>query len=149
MLDGCHSLSCVIISRPCQTFEAMTKETLYRVKFVSQDKVYELYVREVYQGDMYGFVILEDFVFGEHSGLVVDPGEEKLKSEFEGVKQTIIPMHSVIRIDEVERRGTAKIVDLDSKVTEMRTCCGPKCNGKCHAKGWSCTAMETGSLIWL
>lgn len=95
----------------------MTKETLYRVRFVCQDKVYELYVREVYQGDMYGFVILEDFVFGENSGLVVDPGEEKLKSEFEGVKQTIIPMHSVIRIDEVERRGTAKIVDLESKVT--------------------------------
>ncbi len=95
----------------------MTKETLYRVKFVSQDKVYELYVRDVYQGEMYGFVILEDFVFGENSGLVVDPGEEKLKSEFEGVKQTIIPMHSVIRIDEVERRGTAKIVDVDAKVT--------------------------------
>ena len=45
---------------------------------------------------------------------MVDPAEEKLKSEFAGVKNVTIPMHSVIRIDEVEKRGQNKIFDLDA-----------------------------------
>lgn len=90
---------------------------LYRVRFVSEEKVYEIYAREVYQGELYGFVVIEDLVFDTNTTLVVDPGEEKLKSEFEGVTQTIIPMHSVIRIDEVEKRGKAKIIERNNNVT--------------------------------
>ncbi len=92
---------------------------LYRVRFISQDKVFEIYAREVYQGDLYGFVVIEDLVFDTNTTLVVDPGEEKLKTEFEGVTQTIIPMHSIIRIDEVEKRGTAKVVELKGNVTQF------------------------------
>ena len=91
-------------------------KVLYRVRFISQDKAYEIYAREVYQGDLYGFVVIEDLVFDTNTTLVVDPGEEKLKTEFEGVTQTIIPMHSIIRIDEVEKRGTAKVVELKGNV---------------------------------
>lgn len=95
----------------------MTDESvLYRVRFISEDKVFEIYAREVYQGDLYGFVVIEDLVFDNNTTLVVDPGEEKLKTEFEGVTQTIIPMHSIIRIDEVEKRGTAKVVELKGNV---------------------------------
>ena len=52
---------------------------------------------------------LEEFVFGERTQLVVDPGEEKLKAQFEGVVRSFVPMHSIVRIDEVERLGTPKI----------------------------------------
>ena len=97
----------------------MPAEHLFRIKFVSQDKIYEIYARDVYQGDLYGFVVIEDIVFGETSALVVDPSEEKLKSEFEGVRQTIIPMHSVVRIDEVEKRGTAKIASIDGNIAQF------------------------------
>ena len=48
-------------------------------------------------------------LFGERSAILVDPGEEKLKSEFAGVKRSYIPMQSIIRIDEVEKQGAAKI----------------------------------------
>jgi len=97
----------------------MSSETLYRVRFINQDKMYEVYARDVYQGDLYGFVILENLVFDTNTTVVVDPSEEKLKSEFEGVRQTIIPMHSVVRIDEVEKRGTAKIADLNGNVARF------------------------------
>ena len=60
---------------------------------------------------MFGFLVLEDFVFGQGTALVVDPGEEKLRLEFEGVKRSLIPMQSVIRIDEVEKQGTPKLRD--------------------------------------
>ena len=94
-------------------------KVLYRVRFISQDKIYEIYAREVYQGDLYGFVVVEDLVFDNNTTLVVDPGEEKLKTEFEGVSQTIIPMHSIIRIDEVEKRGVAKVVELKGNVAQF------------------------------
>lgn len=97
----------------------MNDKRLYRVRFISQDKLYEVYAEQCFQGDMYGFVVLRDLVFDTSAGVVVDPSEEKLKSEFEGVKQTIIPMHSVVRIDEVEKRGTAKIADLDGNVAHL------------------------------
>ena len=35
--------------------------------------------------------------------------EEKLKAQFDGVVRSFVPMHSIVRIDEVERMGTPKI----------------------------------------
>ena len=96
----------------------MSQEHLYRVRFVNQDKVYEIYAKSVFQGELYGFVIIEELVFDTKTTVVVDPSEEKLKAEFDGVKQTILPMHSIVRIDAVEQRGTARITEFDSsKVT--------------------------------
>ncbi len=97
----------------------MSNEHLFRVRFISQDKIYEIYAREVYQGDLYGFVVLEDLVFDANTTVVVDPSEEKLKTEFGGVRQTIIPMHAIIRIDEVEKRGAAKISDIKGNVSQF------------------------------
>jgi hypothetical protein len=88
----------------------MSDKHLYKVTFFNQQEVYEIYVKHVYQGDLYGFVIVEDFVFGEKSAIVIDPSEEKLRNEFEGVSQSFIPMHEIIRIDQVKKRGTAKII---------------------------------------
>ena len=52
---------------------------------------------------------MEDYVFGNHSQMLIDPAEDKLRSEFEGVQRSFIPMHSIVRIDEVEKEGVAKI----------------------------------------
>ncbi len=84
---------------------------MYKVTFINQDKVYEIFAKSVYQGDMYGFVVIEDFIFGEKSSIVVDPSEEKIRAEFEGVQRSFIPMHEVIRIDQVKRGGIAKIIE--------------------------------------
>lgn len=87
----------------------MTKRHIYKVLFFSQGKQYELYARRVRQGDLYGFIEVEQLVFGEKSSVVVDPAEEQLKSEFKGVKKVSIPMHAIIRIDEVEKEGAGRI----------------------------------------
>ena len=91
--------------------------SIFKVIFYNQGKVYEVFAREVYQSDMYGFVTIEQITFDERNSVVVDPGEEKLKTEFEHVKCCYIPMHSIIRIDEVEKTGISKIIETDSKVT--------------------------------
>jgi hypothetical protein len=90
----------------------MKKRLVYRVIFTSQNKVYEIYARKVVSGDLYGFVEVEGMLFGEKSSLVVDPGEEQLKHEYAGVKRTYLPFTAIIRIDEVEKEGTAKVLQL-------------------------------------
>lgn len=92
------------------------REPIYKVIFLNQNKVYELYAKAIYQSEMYGFIEVEEFVFGERSQMIVDPAEEKLKTEFAGVSRSYLPMHSIIRIDEVEKEGTGKIVDVDGGV---------------------------------
>ncbi|MDY6890124.1 MAG: DUF1820 family protein [Pseudomonadota bacterium] len=90
---------------------------LYRVKFVNQDQLYEVYVRHVYQSDLWGFVQLEGFVFGSRSELVVDPSEEKLKQEFAEVSSCYVPMQAIIRIDEVRKEGVARISSAKGTIT--------------------------------
>lgn len=92
-------------------------ERIYRVLFVSQDQVYEVFARHVFQSEMWGFIELEEFVFGSRSDLVVDPGEEKLKQQFADVKRSYVPMQAIIRIDEVHKEGVAKITDAKGKIT--------------------------------
>lgn len=91
----------------------MSKKKLYKVIFMSHGQVYEIYARQVGHGDMFGFIEVEELVFGERTTVVVDPTEEKIKSEFENVRRTFLPMHSIIRIDEVEKHGISKISKLE------------------------------------
>lgn len=95
------------------------KSALYRVQFISNGEQYDLYVREIVQGHMFGFIEIADFVWNTHTTVLVDPSHEKLKSEFEQVTRTYIPMHNVLRIDQVKKQGLSKITELDTKVTQF------------------------------
>ena len=92
---------------------ALSMKPVYKVIFHNQGKIYQLYASSVSQGAMYAFVEIEGIIFDEHTELIVDPSEEKLKDEFAGVKKTYVPMHSIIRIDEVSKQGSNKIVESD------------------------------------
>ncbi len=93
----------------------MSNPYLYKITFYNQNKVYEIFARDVYQGSLHGFIEVEEIVFGERSTVVVDPSEERLKDEFHEVIRTYIPMHAIIRIDEVRKQGAAKITKLGDK----------------------------------
>ena len=92
---------------------SMASSHIFKIMFVNQGKVYEVYARKVSQGRLFGFIEVEELVFGERSTVVLDPGEERIKSEFTGVKCTMLPMHSILRIDEVKKQGQAKISALE------------------------------------
>lgn len=102
--------------------------SIYRVIYSDHQQVYELYCRNVYQSEMYGFVQVEDYVFGEKSQLLVDPGEEKLKQEFNGVSRSFIPVHSIIRIDQVSKEGPARVLDGQKTATKIHTFPAPPKN---------------------
>jgi hypothetical protein len=92
---------------------------LFRISFHNQGKVYEIYAKRVYQGDLFGFIEVSGLSFEETSAVLVDPSVERLRLEFKGVERTLIPIHAVIRVDEVEKAGPARVLESseDSKVT--------------------------------
>ena len=92
---------------------SMASSHIFKIMFVNQGKVYEVYARKVNQGRLFGFIEVEELVFGERSTVVLDPSEERIKSEFTGVKCTMLPMHSILRIDEVKKQGVSKISALE------------------------------------
>ena len=91
----------------------MPANHIYKVMFANQGKIYEVYARKVSHGNLFGFIEIEELVFGERSSVVLDPGEERIKSEFEGVKRSYLPLHSVLRIDEVKKQGVSKLSALE------------------------------------
>ncbi len=97
----------------------MAEIQIYRVSFLKHGKVYEIFCRDVNNSDLWGFVDLENLVFGEKEAVVVDPTEEKMRDEFAGVEVLCLPMHSVLSIEKVKKRGQAVIRDRKSgeKVT--------------------------------
>lgn len=82
---------------------------VYRVIFHNQGRVYELYAKSVSQSGLFGFVEVDGLIFGAQSNVVVDPSEEALRHEFKEAERTYIPIHSIVRIDAVQKRGVSKI----------------------------------------
>jgi hypothetical protein len=91
----------------------MASSNIFKVIFHNQGKVFEIYARKVGHGQMFGFIEVEELIFGERSAVVIDPSEEKIQAEFAGVKRTYLPLHSVIRIDEVRKSGASKVSSAD------------------------------------
>lgn len=97
----------------------MASPNIYKIHFLNQGKVYEIYARKVAHGTLFGFLEVEELVFGERAGLVVDPAEERIKSEFTGVKRTFLPLHAVLRVDEVSKRGASRISQYEGNVAQF------------------------------
>ena len=84
---------------------------LYKVIFHNHGKVYELYAQRVSASDVWGFTEVGELVFDVHDGVVVDPTEERLRDEFGGTRVLHLPMQSIVRIEEVEKKGQSAIRD--------------------------------------
>ena len=98
----------------------MASKKLYKITFSNQGKLYEIYAKSVANSNLLGFIEIESLVFGEKTSLVDDPSEEKIKTEFEGGKRPYIPMHSVIRIVEVDKEGVSKVSKAEGdNVTQL------------------------------
>lgn len=99
----------------------MQNEPIYKVIFLQNGKIYEIYARYISEESLMGFIEVEDLLFSEpiKGTLVVDPSEERLRSEFKGVKRFYIPMHALLRIDEVYQQGAAKIKTVKGKTNNV------------------------------
>lgn len=91
------------------------EQTYYKITFTNEDELYQICAKELASSDLYGLIEISDFIFPS-SRLVFNPGEERLRREFEGIKRTWIPYHAIIRIDEIldSRESEIKIIPLKS-----------------------------------
>ena len=89
-------------------------KTFYRVAFLNQGKVYELFCTGANTSHLLGFVEFTGLQFEHKDSLVVDPTEEKMRDEFEGVEVLHLPMHSVLRVEQVLKKGQSVIRDRES-----------------------------------
>ena len=94
----------------------MKKSNVYKIKFIQLGEIYEVFARHIYQSEMYGFIEVEEYIFNRDKQLVVDPTSEKLKNEFLNVERSYIPLNSIVRIDEVDELGEAKITENDLEI---------------------------------
>jgi len=90
------------------------KSTLYRVTFLNHGKVYTLYAKAVDSGRLWGFIEVSGLLFDVHEGLVVDPTEERLRDEFGHTRTLHLPIQTVLRVEEVEKKGQSAIRDAGS-----------------------------------
>ncbi len=87
---------------------------LYKIIFHNHGKVYELYAHRVGASEIWGFTEVRDLVFDVKGGVVVDPTEERLRDEFGTTRALHLPMQSIVRIEEVEKKGQSAILDVAS-----------------------------------
>jgi hypothetical protein len=86
-------------------------KTLYKITFLNAGRIYELYARKIGTGTLWGFTEVAELVFDVHDGVVIDPTEERLRDEFGDTRVLHLPMQSIVRIEEVEKKGQSAIRD--------------------------------------
>ena len=97
----------------------MKSKSVYKIIFIQLGEIYEVFAKQIYQSDMYGFIEVEEYIFNKDKQLVVDPSSEKLKNEFSKVDRSYIPVNSIIRIDEVNETGEARFKENKGQVTQF------------------------------
>lgn len=90
------------------------EKTHYVVTFTRDDDLYQVCARRVAPSELYGLIEIGEFIFPANK-LVYNPGEERIRREFSGIKRTWIPYHTIVRIDEVAdgRESEIKIVRME------------------------------------
>ncbi|WWO96009.1 MAG: DUF1820 family protein [Candidatus Dasytiphilus stammeri] len=94
-----------------------SEQVVYRIQFMNNSKNYQLYVRELANSSLFGFIEIGNFVFTTPSSVLVDPGAEKIKSEFTNVTRSYIPVQAIIRIDMVTEKSSKRIPHRGDNVT--------------------------------
>lgn len=92
----------------------MGPKSLFKVTFLNAGRIYELHARRVTSSALWGFTEVSELVFGDPDAVVIDPTEERLRDEFGGTRVLHLPMQSIVRVEEVERRGQLSIRDATS-----------------------------------
>lgn len=103
------------------------RPTIYRINFINQSQVYELYAKNIATNALLGFMSISDILFDLRDAVVIDPVEEQLKAEFKDVEVLHIPLTQILKVEEVKKKKSCKIRQLHTSqiTTTMKTQPGP------------------------
>lgn len=105
----------------------MKNDLLYRINYINNQEIYELYAQQVSTDELLGFISLHGLQFDLDSSVVIDPVEERLKAEFKDVETLHLPIQHVIKIESVKQKKSCKIKALSKNnvVTPLPPTSGP------------------------
>lgn len=83
----------------------MAIKAVYRIKFVQNEKICEIYARYIAEDTLVGFIEL-----GDLEGL----NKNHLEKELINVSRCYVPMHTILRIDEIENSCGLTLTSKDS-----------------------------------
>jgi len=93
-------------------------DPLYKVKFVQQDAVVELVAKYISEESLMGFIEIEDIVFsGSGEAHCTD---DKYRHEFAGLNRCYLPLHTLLRIDELSSSTDVLIGEVEAKKDNVR-----------------------------
>jgi hypothetical protein len=98
------------------------KESIYRVSFMHKDEIYEVFAFGIANSNLFGFIEIDELIWENDTAVVIDPTKERLREEFKDVTCIFIPLHTVLRVDIIEKTkmGSAKIVPIKEGSNVMR-----------------------------
>ena len=90
------------------------KENIYRITFMSEGELCEIYALSIATSNLPEFLEVEQLIWGNNSTIIIDPSEERLRNKFKDVACLFIPVYAVdnIAIVEKEKIGSAKIIPI-------------------------------------
>ena len=87
--------------------------TLYKICFQSAEaEKLELYAEAVVTADIFGFVEVSGIVFIDSSELIITPEDDKVRKIFKNTVRTLIPLASIVRIDEIQMSTNTPVIRL-------------------------------------
>lgn len=104
------------------------KPSLYRINYINQNQVYELYAKQIVTDKLFGFISISEILFDLKASVLIDPIEEQLKNEFKDVEVLHVPLSQVLKVEEVKHKKSCKIKQLNQNavVTSLRNQPGPQ-----------------------
>jgi hypothetical protein len=90
----------------------MSTQLVYRVTFTENNTIKKIFSKFISEDNLESFIELDDLIF---DSVLNDTAchQEVLKSEFKGVQRLYLPLHTILRIDEIhlDSKGQLKISD--------------------------------------
>ena len=78
-----------------------TEKNVFKVHFFYLGKIYTLFAKEVGPSpDFYNMCVISQIIFKRNRNLIV-PSEDEVRSEFANLKNLLIPLNHIVRIDEL------------------------------------------------
>jgi len=97
------------------------EKKVFKVYFFHMDKVYTLFAKEVNaSGELYNMCEISDIIFQRNKNLIV-PSEDEVRQEFSNIKKLMIPLHHLVRIDELEDVNEEDITNPKAHKADSQT----------------------------
>jgi hypothetical protein len=95
------------------------KDIVYRTIFTHLDQVYTIYSQGVSEETLVGFIELDSILLVTQDIILSSENQtahEPFMKQIESIKRTYVPMHAVVRIDEMTRKHfDYEVLDGDEK----------------------------------